>query len=63
MTLFRVTIAQTCFTSYLVEADSKEAAGELQGARPKLWKEGIDEDWADEGYGDDAELLRVEEMR
>lgn len=63
MKLYRVCVAETCYTDYMVAAESPEQARELQGARPKLWDPETGIPWAEAGYGDDPLVVAVEEIK
>lgn len=57
---YRVSISEIVYTDYFVEAESPEEARKLVG--DQSWRARC-EDWADGGYGDDAEIVAVEEMK
>lgn len=51
---FRVTVAETAYTAYFVEAASEEEAKTVVGNQTFR---ATHEDWVEAGYGDDAEVI------
>jgi hypothetical protein len=56
MALFKVVVAETAYTGYLVEASSEDQARAVVGNQSFR----AQAEWSDEGYGDDAEVISVQ---
>lgn len=56
---FKVTIAETAYTDYFVEAKSSDEARTLVGDQSFRAKS---EEWAESGYGDDPEIVACERV-